>query len=152
MVFTRLIVKSNSARNVSRGDATSLMIDGLLFKKGEVTRAHKEMTKSKYKCVIMNSYQTRIRDGAEVPRDPIEFHVRINNEDKNFFLEQILRVLPSKNKLLKMDRLETPGFDGTNICVQCSVLSDSSHQITYCILPTYAVYALNTLPSWKEKF
>ena len=76
---------------------------------------------------------------------------RINNDAKHFILEQTLRILPSKNKLLKMNRLETPGSDGTNICVQCNVLSDSSHQIAYCIFPTYAIHALNNLPNWKEK-
>ena len=83
------------------------MIDGLLFTKGEVTKAHKEMIKNKYKDVIMNSYQTRIRDGAEVPRDPTDFQRsitrimqgRVNHEARNFFLEQMLRILLSKNKL-----------------------------------------------------
>ena len=58
------------------------------------------MTRDKYKNVIMNSYQTRIRDGAEAPRDASEFQRsitrimqgQINNEAKNFFLEQMLRI------------------------------------------------------------
>ena len=69
------------------------MIDGLLLKKGKVTRAHKEMIKDKYKDVIMNAYQTRIRDGVEVPRDTTDFQRsitrimqgRVNNEARNFF-------------------------------------------------------------------
>ena len=63
----------------------------------------------------------------------------------------MLHLLPSKNKLLKMNRLEIPGHDATNICIQCDVLSDSSHQIAYCIYPTYVMYALNNLPVWKDK-
>ena len=50
-----------------------------------------------------------------------------------------------------MKRLETAGYDATNICIQCDVLSDSSHQIAYCIYPTYVIYALNNLSIWKEK-
>ena len=122
------------------------------------------MTRDKYKNVIMNSYQTRIRDGAEAPRDASEFQRsitrimqgQINNEAKNFFLEQMLRILPSKNKLFKMKRLETlhaetSNHDAANICIQCNVLSLSSHQAAYCIYPTYAIYALNNLSVWKEK-
>ena len=112
----------------------------------------------------MNSYQTRIRDGAEAPRDASEFQRsitrimqgQINNEAKNFFLEQMLRILPSKNKLFKMKRLETlhaetSNHDAANICIQCNVLSDSSHQAAYCIYPTYAIYTVNNLAAWKEK-
>ena len=68
----------------------------------------------------------------------------------------MLRILPSKNKLFKMNRLEVRRdeisyHDATNSCIQCSVLSDSSHQVAYCIFPTYAIYALNNLSIWKEK-
>ena len=163
-VFSSLKITHNSAKNIQRGEATSLMIEGLLFKKGEITRAHKEMIKESYKDTTMKSYQTRIRDRAEVPRDPLEFHKAItrilrgqkNNETKNFFLEQMLRILPSKNKLFKMNRLgsrrgEIPHHDATNSCIQCNVLSDSSHQVAYCIFPTYSIYALNNLAIWKEK-
>ena len=163
-VFSSLKITHNSAKNVQRGEATSLMIEALLFRKGEITRAHKEMIKESYKDTIMKSYQTRIRDQAEVPRDPLEFQKAItrilrgqkNNETKNFFLEQMLRILPSKNKLFKMNRLEVRRdeisyHDATNSCIQCSVLSDSSHQVAYCIFPTYAIYALNNLSIWKEK-
>ena len=61
-VFSSLKITHNSAKNVQRGEATSLMIDALLFKKGEITKAHKEMIKDSYKDTIMKSYQTRIRD------------------------------------------------------------------------------------------
>ena len=53
-----------------------------------------------------------------------------NNEIRNFFLEQMLRILPSKNKLYKMN---------------------SSHQSAYCVFPKYAIHSLNSLPIWKEK-
>ena len=72
-VFSSLKIIHNSAKNVQRGEATSLMIDALLFKKGEITKAHKEMIKDSYKDTIMKSYQTRIRDRAEVPRTPWNF-------------------------------------------------------------------------------
>ena len=130
-VFSSLKITHNSAKNVQRGKATSLMIDALLFKKGEITKAHKEMIKDSYKDTIMKSYQTRIRDRAEVPRDPLEFQKAItrilrgqkNNKTKNFFLEQMLRILPSKNKLFKMNRLEARRdeilyHDATNSCMQ----------------------------------
>ena len=44
-----------------------------------------------------------------------------------------------------------PHYDTTNSCIQCNVISDSSHQVAYCIFPTYAIYALNNLPAWKDK-
>ena len=163
-VFSSLKITHSSAKNIPRGDATSLLIEALLFRKGEISRAHKEMVKESYKSTIMKSYQTRIRDRVEVPRDPQEFHKAItrilrgqkNNETKNFFLEQMLRILPSKNKLYKMNQLRNgedgaPHYDTTNSCIQCNVISDSSHQVAYCIFPTYAIYALNNLPAWKDK-
>ena len=118
-VFTSLKITHASAKNIPRGDATSLLIEALLFRKGEISKAHKEMVKEKYKSTIMKSYQTRIRDQAEVPRDPQEFHKAIsrilrgqkNNEAKNFFLEQMLRILPSKNKLFKMNKLRNEDDD-----------------------------------------
>ena len=164
-VFTSLKITPASARNIPRGDATSLLIEALLFRKGEISKAHKEMVKDKYKNTIMNSYQTRIRDRAEVPRDPQEFYRAItrilngqkNNEIKNFFLEQMLRILPSKNKLFKMKKLRNegdnpPAYDASsNSCSRCRVTSDSSHQSAYCVFPKYAIHALNSLPIWKEK-
>ena len=118
-VFTSLKITHASAKNIPRGDATSLLIEALLFRKGEISKAHKEMVKEKYKSTIMKSYQTRIRDQAEVPRDPQEFHKAIsrilrgqkNNEAKKFFLEQMLRILPSKNKLFKMNKLRNEDDD-----------------------------------------
>ena len=118
-VFTSLKITHASAKNIPRGDATSLLIEALLFRKGEISKAHKEMVKEKYKSTIMKSYQTRIRDQAEVPRDPQEFHKAIsrilrgqkNNEAKKIFLEQMLRILPSKNKLFKMNKLRNEDDD-----------------------------------------
>ena len=118
-VFKSLKITHASTKNIPTGDAKSLLIEALLFKKGEISRAHKEMVKEKYKDTIMKSYQTRIRDCAEVPRDPQEFHIAIsrilkgqkNNETKNFFLEQMLRILPSKNKLYKMNKLRNEADD-----------------------------------------
>ena len=44
-----------------------------------------------------------------------------------------------------------PHYDTTNSCIQCNVISDSSHQVAYCIFPTYAIYSLNNLSIWKDK-
>ena len=76
----------------------------------------------------------------------------LNNISKNFFLEQMLRTLPSENKLMKMNMSNFSGYDGTRECTVCGVLSDSSHLLAYCIFPTYALYALNNLEVWKSKF
>ena len=164
-VFKSLKITHASTKNIPTGDAKSLLIEALLFKKGEISRAHKEMIKEKYKDTTMRAYKTRIRDGAEVPRDPQEFNKAIsrilrgqrNNEAKNFFLEQMLRILPSKNKLYKMNKLRNEGEDPppydapTDSCIQCNVISDSSHQSAYCVFPNYSIYALNSLPIWKDK-
>ena len=165
-VFKSLKITHASAKNIPTGDAKSLLIEALLFKKGEISRAHKEMIKEKYKDTTMRAYKTRIRDCAEVPRDPQEFNKAIsrilrgqrNNEARNFFLEQMLRILPSKNKLYKMNKLRNEGEDHpppddapTDSCIQCNVISDSSHQAAYCVFPKYSIYALNSLPIWKDK-
>jgi len=39
----------------------------------------------------------------------------------------------------------------TDSCIQCNVISDSSHQAAYCVFPKYSIYALNSLPIWKDK-
>ena len=64
----------------------------------------------------------------------------------------MLRTLPSKNKLMKMNMSNFSGYDGTRECAVCGVLSDSSHLLAYCIFPAYSLYALNNLEVWKSKF
>ena len=101
-VFKKLKIEATSATNVPNGEATSLMIEGLLFKKCALSKAHKEMMNASYKGKLLNSYCTRIRDKVEVPRDPDDLkrpvnrvlNGDLNNILTNFFLEQMLRTLP----------------------------------------------------------
>ena len=118
------------------------------------------MLSEKYRNTTLKSYNTRLRDGVEVPRDPEVFMAaikrvlssKLNNISKNFFLEQMLRTLPSKNKLMKMGKEDFTGFDGSNQCSVCEVLSDSCHQLAYCVFPHYALYALNNCSWWKSMY
>ena len=77
-VFKKLKIEATSATNVPNGEATSLMIEGLLFKMGAQSKAHKEMINANYKGKLLNSYCTRIRDKVEVPMDPDDFKRSVN--------------------------------------------------------------------------
>ena len=93
-VFKKLKIQATSAKNVPNGEATSLMIEGLLFKKGALSKAHKEMTNTSYKGKLLNLYSTRIRGKVEGSRNPDDFkrsvirvlNGNLNNISKYFFL------------------------------------------------------------------
>ena len=99
------------------------------------------MINDSYKGKILNSYETRIRGPGGGPQgihtfDQQNLNGKLNNISKNFFLEQMLRTLTSKNKLMKMNATDFSGYDGTREGTVCGVLSDSSHLLAYCIFPT----------------
>ena len=51
---------------------------------------------------------------------------------KNFFFEQFLRVLPSRNKLFKFKHIDSPN------CLKCSsIICTSEHSLFFCIFPRY---------------
>jgi hypothetical protein len=123
------------------------------------TLAHKEFIRAQNEGGIIKAYYTRLKDGVEAPVSPQIFQdsmarvmtSKINLLYKNFQLELFLRVLPSKNKTLKMKLESIDGFDGTPLCTRCGVVSDSSHQSSYCIFPTFSLYALNESKSWLHE-
>jgi hypothetical protein len=56
---------------------------------------------------------------------------------KNFFFEQFLRVLPSRNKLFKFNHIENPN------CLKClNTICTTEHSIFQCIFPRYFVHSL----------
>ena len=55
---------------------------------------------------------------------------------KNFFFEQFIRSLTSKNKLFKFQ------LSDTNLCHICKVISNTEHALFFCVFPKYFIHAL----------
>lgn len=87
--------------------------------------------------------QTRKRDGLYFP-DPETFFMSYKRifqlpillHHKNFFFEQFIRTLPSKNKLFKFKLTDTA------TCSTCNVISNTEHALFSCKFPKYFVHAL----------
>ena len=90
------------------------------------------------------SIATRLRDQIYFP-DKELFFISFNKifslpiilHYKNFFFEQFLRVLPSRNKLFKFKYVENPN------CLKCSnVICTTEHALFYCNFPRYFAHSL----------
>ena len=62
---------------------------------------------------------------------------------KNFFFEQFLRILPSKNKLFKFNIADT------NMCIKCNEICTIEHSLFYCIFPKYFIHILARFLDYK---
>ena len=135
------------------------LLRSTLQDKRHLTMEHKESIKAKFKNTPLRAYQTRIRDKQEVPRDEkifMESYKRIiysplTKIQINKHMEAMLRVLPSKNKMMKMKLTDFEGYDGTNRCAICPAISNSQHQLSECLFPTFCLHALNSLDTWATR-
>ena len=62
---------------------------------------------------------------------------------KNFFFEQFLRILPSKNKLYKFNIADT------NMCNKCNVICTIEHALFNCTFPKYFIHILARFLDYK---
>jgi hypothetical protein len=98
---------------------------------------------------IPPSFNTRIRDNVEVPRNPYVFvkayrqlnTLKIMGPQVFFQWELLGRTLPSKNKLYKSKLAQT---DQCDACPNS--LANSSHQAALCTIPTFFLHILRNCP------
>ena len=105
-----------------------------------------QYTISKYNK-IPPSYQSRINEGVDCPRNPVHFsdayvflgRAKIDSALKSFQLELLNRTLPSPRKLVRMGRQQSPN------CVVCPgvAIASSAHTISDCTIPTFFIKFFN---------
>ena len=86
---------------------------------------------------IPNSYNTRLRDNEEVPREARYFKASykmlkcsdIPASSRSFHLEYLHRSLNSRSKHKAMNIMNADAF-----CVHCTSTATSSHVLNWCIL------------------
>ena len=111
--------------------------------KNALSRSYKASLPS----IAAPAYETRIRDGEDVPRDQTLFtsayificQSNIPSSFKSFQFELLNRTLISPRKLAKMH----PEFIEMSFCSHCQADASSLHYTTECILPTLARSFLN---------
>ena len=118
-------------------------LSSLLVKNKKLFSFHfKQMYKSKID-IELPSIMTRKRDKLFFPdKELFEltikklFNLPIILHFKNFYLEQLNRTLPSKNKLFKFKLVDS------NICNKCNTESNTDHALFFCIFPSYFIHKL----------
>jgi hypothetical protein len=118
----------------------------ILIKPYILKRCYKRYIISKYNK-IPPSYQSRIRDGVDCPRNPVHFsdayvflgRAKIDSALKSFQLELLNRTLPSPRKLVRMGIQQDPH------CVVCpgAPIASSAHTISDCTIPTFFIKFFN---------
>ena len=116
---------------------------------------HKKITVESFP-EIPPSYSTRLAEGIDAPRDPLNFSnaftflkkARIESRLKSFQFEVLSRTLPSVRKLNKFQFLPSA------LCLKCpgSVIASSAHIIADCTIPTYFIKIFNSFASVHVKF
>jgi len=132
----------------TRNFRTFPMFDIILNKPYILKRFYKKHTISKYNK-IPPSYQSRINEGVDCPRNPVHFsdayvflgRAKIDSALKSFQLELLNRTLPSPRKLVRMGRQQDPN------CVVCPgvAIASSAHTISDCTIPTFLSNFLTNL-------
>jgi hypothetical protein len=105
---------------------------------------------------IPPAYFTRLAEGIDAPRDPLNFSnaftflkkANIESRLKSFQFEVLSRTLPSVRKLSKFH------FVPSSLCLKCpgSIVASTAHIIADCTIPTYFNKVFNTFASVHPKF
>jgi hypothetical protein len=115
---------------------------------------HKKITIESFPS-IPPAYYTRLAEGVDAPRDPLNFSksfsflkkAGIESRLKSFQFEVLSRTLPSVRKLSKLN------FIPSSLCLKCPgrVVASSAHIIADCTIPTYFIKVFNTFSSVHVK-
>jgi len=115
---------------------------------------HKKITIESFPS-IPPAYYTRLAEGVDAPRDPLNFSksfsflkkAGIESRLKSFQFEVLSRTLPSVRKLSKFN------FIPSSLCLKCpgQIVASSAHIIADCTIPTYFIKVFNTFSSVHVK-
>ena len=113
----------------------------LNYGRGIIQQAAKKYKRVEFDNCLPPAYETRIRDGVDCPRDKTKFSASylfiekapIPSSLKSFQLELLNRTLCSPAKMVNMKIWIEANQD---ICPFCHVLANTSHVVTYCVIPT----------------
>ena len=118
-------------------------------------KTHKTMRAESFPR-IPPAYFTRLAEGVDAPRDPLNFSsafvflkkAKIESSLKSFQFEVLSRTLPSVRKLSKFNFVTSP------LCMKCpgTIIASSAHIIADCTIPTYFIKVFNAFASVHSKF